>query len=318
MSQVGDLDNVGQYVVAVVTEQGVGVEHDRAHRGDENYVQADHIQQSRLGEPPDVGGNRGNNHLDVHTGRADGRALPLVGQHPGIGNVAIQTRCEHQDHHAHLVALAAKMFAGQAVAELVNNLGQAQYHSQPEGVDRIEKLVKTRQFRVEDVEIHGYQRQGREGQGYAEDQGRSGKQPSQLGVKPCQQPLGVDALKADTEYVAGRAHDLFTAAFVAAFAKLCALAGYRGDYQAATVQHAHELLQFFERDLLRRELGLEPVLQLVETDLAVELLQDGVFFFLEAIVVQPYGLLHNPIALAQIVLLLCRQVWPLTDRHPAG
>ena len=103
---------------------------------------------------------------------------------------------------------------------------------------------------------------------------------------------------------------LLAASFAAALAELLALAGDVGDHQAAAVQHADELLQLFDRDLLRRKRPLELDLDLVQARLAVEHLQDGVLFFLKAEVVQPDRLLDHPVDLAQIALLLRRQVGP--------
>ena len=76
-----------------------------------------------------------------------------------------------------------------------------------------------------------------------------------------------------------------------------------GDHQPAAVQHADELLQLFDADRLRRELALEPLGDFVEARLAVEHLQDGVLFFLEAEVLQADGLLHDPVDAALVALL---------------
>ena len=97
-----------------------------------------------------------------------------------------------------------------------------------------------------------------------------------------------------------------------------ALARRVGHHQPAAVQHAQELLQLLQGDLLRRELGLEPVLDLVEAGLAIEHLQDGVFFVLEAIVIQPHRFLYHPVAAAQIVLPPRQQVRPPADGRLAG
>ena len=133
LPQVGDFGQVGEDVVAVVAQQRIGVEDHRADRADEHHVQAEVVQQARLAEPPDEGGDRGQHQLDVHAAGADGRPVPLVGQHPGVGDVAIQAGREHEDHHAHFVAFAAEVLARQAVAELVQDLGHAQRDREPAG-----------------------------------------------------------------------------------------------------------------------------------------------------------------------------------------
>ena len=82
----------------------------------------------------------------------------------------------------------------------------------------------------------------------------------------------------------------------------CPWPGRRRDHQPAAVQHAQELLQLVQRDFLRGKFGLEAVFDLVQADVAVEHLQDGVFFFLEAEVVQSDGFLDDPVAAAQVLL----------------
>ena len=106
-------------------------------------------------------------------------------------------------------------------------------------------------------------------------------------------------------------------AFVAAFDELLALAGGVGDHQPAAVQHADELLQLFGADRLRREVALETLGDFVEARLAVEHLQDRVLFFFEAVVLQPDGILHDPIDPALVALLLALQIGPLADRQLA-
>ena len=122
LPQVGNLGHVGKDVVAVVAQQRIGVENHRGDRADEHHVQAEHVQQAGLREPPEEGADRGQHQLDVHAGRPDVRPLPLVRQQPGVGHVAIQARGQHQDHDAHFVAFAAEVLAGQSVAELVHDL----------------------------------------------------------------------------------------------------------------------------------------------------------------------------------------------------
>ena len=97
-----------------------------------------------------------------------------------------------------------------------------------------------------------------------------------------------------------------------------ALAGHVGHDQPAAVQHAQKLLQLFQRDLLRRELGLEAFLDLVQAGLAVDHVEDGEFLVLEAEVVQPHRLLDDPVALAHVALPPRGQVRPLADRQLAA
>ena len=93
--------------------------------------------------------------------------MPLVRQHPGVGDVAIQAGREHQHHHAHFVAFAAEMFAGQPVAELVQDLGHAQRDAEPEPVVGGEELVERRAAGWKTSNLHEHQRQGREREQHA-------------------------------------------------------------------------------------------------------------------------------------------------------
>ena len=100
---------------------------------------------------------------------------------------------------------------------------------------------------------------------------------------------GSNPLKRMQSMLLTPAQNIFALPLVAALAELTALAGHVGDHQTAAVQHPQELLQLFQRDLLRRKLGLESLLDLVEAGRPVEHLQDGEFLFLEAVVASPIG-----------------------------
>ena len=133
------------------------------------------MEQPRLGEPPEEGADRGQHDFDVDARRADGRPLPLARQHPGVGDVAVEAGRQHEDHDAHLVALAAEVLAGQPVAELVQHLRHAQHHRQQEGVVDAEELVELGQLRAEHVELDRHQRQRRQGQQAAQRHGHGEK-----------------------------------------------------------------------------------------------------------------------------------------------
>src|SRR5688572_13419585 len=104
-------------------------------------------------------------------------------------------------------------------------------------------------------------------------------------------------------------------AFVAALDELLALSGRIGDDKATAVQHADELLQLFRANCLRRKIALEALGNFVEARLAVEHLQDGEFFFLKTVVLQPDGVLDHPIKPALVTMLTSAQVRPLANRQ---
>ena len=97
---------------------------------------------------------------------------------------------------------------------------------------------------------------------------------------------------------------------VAALEQLPPLARHVGDHQPAAVQHADELAELFEADLLRGELLFELPLEIVEAALPVEHLQQGEFFFLKAEVVQPDRVFDDPIRLPLIALPPSDQIGP--------
>ena len=112
LTQIGNLGQIHQDVVAVKSQQRVSVEHERADRADKHHAQRDLVQQAHLAEPPDIRGNRGQKHFDVHSRCAEEGTFPLAGQHPRIGNVAVQAWCKHQEHEPDFVALTPIMLTG--------------------------------------------------------------------------------------------------------------------------------------------------------------------------------------------------------------
>ena len=84
------------------------------------------------------------------------------------------------------------------------------------------------------------------------------------------------------------------------------------------MQHADELAELFDGDLLGGEALLELLLEIVEAAPPVEHLQQGEFFLLKAEVVQPDRLLHDPIDSPLIALPFRGQVGPFAQSQPAG
>ena len=276
------------------------------------------VEQARLGEPPQEGAAGGDDQLHVHAGRPDGHAVPLAGQQPGVGDVAIQAGRQHQDHHAHFVAFTAEMLARDAVAEFMDDFRYGQREHQVEGVGDVEEVLQGGELGGEHVELHAHQQEGRHPQRDGAQQGRHAEEPAHLGLHPGQDPLGIEALELDAEDVGEGLHPLLPPLFAAAFEQLPALPRHAGEDQPAAVQHAQETVQLFQRDLLRRILLLETVLDLVQAGLAVEPVEDGVFFFLKAEVGQPHGVLDHPVALPQVMVPAGHQIAPLAHRHLPG
>ena len=316
LREVGNLQYVGQDVIAVVAQQRVRVEDHRADGGDEHRAQGQVVQQARLGKPPDERGQRGQDQLEVHPRRADRGPLPLVGQHPGIGDVAVQAGREHQQHHAHLVALAAKVLAHQPVAELVQHLGQGQHEHHPDHVLGGEELMEAGELRLKHVELHRDQQHGGQPQQQGRDQGRQREAPADLGIQPVEHRLGIDAAEANRQQVGQPAAPFLPGPLAAAEPELTPLAGRVGEDQPALVQHPDELLQLLDADFLRAELGLEPPLELVEAGPAIQPAEQRVFLLLEAEVLQGNRVLHDPIGPPVVAMPLEGQVGPGAEQQP--
>ena len=146
LPQVGDLEDVGEDVVAVIPHQRIGVEQDRRHARHEHHVETELVENAGVRIPPEIGGDRGDDHLDIHPRRPDRRPLPLARQHPAVCHVAVEAGREDQQHHPHLMALAAVVLAGEAVAEFMDDLGDPQRDGEVEPVARGEELVEVGQL----------------------------------------------------------------------------------------------------------------------------------------------------------------------------
>ena len=79
LAKVRDFNDIHQDVVTVETQQGITIEEERTDRTDKHHAQGQLVQQAWLTEPPDIGSQRGNKHLDIHTCSANGNTMPFIG-----------------------------------------------------------------------------------------------------------------------------------------------------------------------------------------------------------------------------------------------
>src|SRR5262249_2647172 len=84
------------------------------------------------------------------------------------------------------------------------------------------------------------------------------------------------------------------------------------------MQHADQAAKFLERDLLRGELLLEPIAQVVETAFAVEPVEEVELFLLKAEVIQTDRILDDPVLPPLIALLGDLQIRPAANRQRPG
>src|SRR5262245_31052330 len=98
---------------------------------------------------------------------------------------------------------------------------------------------------MEHIEVDEYERERAQAEHDEERRRGRREEPADPRVDPVEEPIGIDALEAKREDVRDRTHAFLEHAFGAAFVELLALAGGVGDHEAAAMEHADELLQFF-------------------------------------------------------------------------
>src|SRR5947207_1325126 len=90
--KIGNFQPVGQDVITVEAHQRIAVEDDSADAADNHQAQAQVVDKWLAGGvPPDKSGNSGDDQLHINPREADDNALPLAGQGPSVGDVAIKT-----------------------------------------------------------------------------------------------------------------------------------------------------------------------------------------------------------------------------------
>ena len=84
--------------------------------------------------------------------------MEFVGEHPGVGNVAVEGRREDEHHRPQLVTFAAEMLARQAVTKLVQDFDDGHRDAEVKPVLWSEELVEGRQLAVELLEVDADER----------------------------------------------------------------------------------------------------------------------------------------------------------------
>ena len=291
--EIGYLEPVGHHVVAIVAEQRVGVEEDRVDRADEHGRHRQAVEQAGLAVEPDEGGDAGQEELDVDARRGDPDPVPLVGQQPAIGHVAIEGRRQHQEEHPHLVDLAAEMLGGEPMAELVNNLHDRQANPEAEDGPPVKEALKLRELAIEEGPLADDQGDGREHQPHAGRDEIGGEDPAEVRVHPGQEPFRVDDRDLDEEDVGQEGPDLPPAVLAAAADQHLGLFRAVDQDDAGLVQLGDEPGQVLDRDRLRSILALEGLLDVLEVLLAVELLEQEVLLDLEPEVLEGQWVLDH-------------------------
>ena len=187
------------------------------------------------------------------------------------------------------------MFARQSVAEFVQHFGNRQRHAEPDPILRGEEIVKRRQLGAEDIELRGDEQQRDRDEQQPANARRRRKEPATAAVEPREQTVGVEAFEADAQDVAECLPACPPAPLLVAAKQLAPLPRDVGHHERTAVQRADKLVQFGERDFLRRESLFEAVLDLIETRGAVQRLQNRKLFVFEPVILQRHRVLQHPI-----------------------
>ena len=190
------------------------------------------------------------------------------------------------------MAFAAEVLARSPWPNSCKTLVTARSTESQQGVVELEELVEFGQLRTEGVELDSHQGDGREPQRMQKVTASGEKNQPTQGYSHLRNGSGSKPLK--------RMQRMFEQLPIrslrrASARRLRSCAPWPGagrDHQPAAVQHAEKLLHFLQGDLLRGKFGLESLLDLVQAVFAVG--QNRVFLLLEAIVLQPDGVLDDP------------------------
>ena len=106
--------------------------------------------------------------LDIDACRRDPDPVPLVGQQPAIGDVAVEGWSQDQEQDPHLVNFAPEMLGGQAVTEFVDDLHDCEAY--PEAQDRppVEEALEVGELVVERLPVADDQTQGHQHRQHAQ------------------------------------------------------------------------------------------------------------------------------------------------------
>ena len=308
LTKVRNLEDIRKNVVSVVAQQRVNVEDDRAHRREEHDVQTDVMKHVLFREPPYPRADRRQRAFHKVARDSDARAFPFARQHPRVGDVAIQARRQHENHHAEFMTFAPQNLARQPVPELVQNFREEERYAQEQQVARSEELLELRQLRAEMIELDPHEQQRGEHQKETAPENDRVEHPANPREQFVEEPVRVDAFESDREDIGARAENLLPPPLLATFQKLVPLVGNAGDDQVALVQLSDKALDFFKRDLLRRKLRFKLLFDRFERFRSVEILENEIFFVLKTKILHPYRIFHNPVGTTKIVRPLGRKI----------
>jgi hypothetical protein len=141
LAQVRHLQQVGEDEVAVEAQQRIAVEQHRRHAGDQHDVVQHGARDAGLGLEPQEQRERRDESLHQHSPGADHDALARLAECARRAGIDVRDRHEDEQHHAHVVHLAAPGARGAGVTELVRELHRREGEEQDQQVLRREHAV---------------------------------------------------------------------------------------------------------------------------------------------------------------------------------
>ena len=257
LPEVGRFDEVGEDVVAVVAEERVAVDGECVDGRDDHYVEGDEREEAAVGVPPDDRGDRGDHELDEHSGGGDDDSLPFAGEAPGVGHVAVEAGHKGEQHDAELVDFAAEMFAGEGVAQLVQDFDGGDGGDQPEPISHVDEGGELGQAGAEFVEVADDERGRVENDDDGDGERGFREEPAAAVVNGGEEAIGIHAAELNGGQLDERGGGAAEAFLAHAAEELVALAfGVAGE-EARFVEPAEERPDFLIGDRARREAAAE-------------------------------------------------------------
>ena len=167
------------------------------------------------------------------------------------------------------------------------------------------------------VELDPDEQKRREHEEHAEDERNRMKAPSDKGKQLVEKSVRIDPFEANRENIRRRRDHFLSTTLFASLEKLVPLIGNADDDQTALVKLSDEVLNLFERNLLRGKLRFERVFDRFERLRSVELLENEIFFVLETVVFQTDRIFNDPVRASEIVGALRGQIGARVDRQYA-
>ncbi|EXI75267.1 MAG: hypothetical protein AW07_01168 [Candidatus Accumulibacter sp. SK-11] len=274
VAEVGNLDQVGQHVIAVVAQQRIAVEEQRRGAGDDHNVEGDRAQQAGFDGDPEEHREAGEEEFDEDAGSADQGTPPLAAKGAGGAGLDVGDRRQHQQHDAHLVHFATARLDRIAMPELVQALEQRIDQPEQQQVVRGQQLVTEVGGQLEPM--HAGEDDRRQDDEQPEDDAGTPGQRLQKRPRARQEGVGVPQRDADRHRVDEALQEFLAFLLAPALAEFVDIGRQVGLQQVAGMQ----LREQPDHLVLRRRVGTgfsrDLVPDGVDRPLAVEQADDAI------------------------------------------